>query len=356
MRYNKTKKIGIVLITVVLISSIATAISVQKEKASLDEMTSEKLIEPIVIENDIESTGIKFVVWDNWMGFEYAHHAHYNESYSIDCYPADDFQFEEDTEVFDVHWIGCYWHDNYQQGAYDWNIIFYKDRGDGGAPGDVFAGPFTYSQDQCSPELLLDNGYAIYYEFSVNLPEYVVFPANNKFWISIWGEGDAQPWSGWGVHELPIIKLHQAVLKSEFWGHPDWTDYSDFTGYPPADMCFQLTTVVDFLPPSIKIEKPERAIYFKDSKILPRFLGLTTVIGDITIEVNVSDDETGIEKVEFYGGLFGNILLGTETQAPYNFTWTKDRIRLIHLHKLTVVAYDLAGNKKCDSMLVRKIL
>ena len=289
------------------------------------------------------------------MDAEYLVRAHWNENPPIDAYPADDFEFEEDTEVFDVHWVGGYWGPNYQQGDFNWTIIFYEDRGDENAPGNILAGPFDYTWDECNPDFIVDSGSIIYYELSVNLPYYLTFPGETKYWLCIYAIGDEKPWSGWGIHEVPR-KLHEGVIKSDYFGYPDWTDISSTSVAYSADLCFQLTTVVDFLPPNIKIEKPERGIYFKDSKLLPRLLGLTTVIGDITIEVNVSDDETGIEKVEFYGGLFGNILLGTETQAPYNFTWTKDRIRLIHLHKLTVVAYDLAGNKKCDSMLVKKIL
>jgi len=351
------KKLFVLLVAVVMVSTVISAKTIKIGNNDLKKTTTEKLDEQFIVTNDIEPLGLDFVVWDNWMGFDYGHHAHYNESAGIDCYMADDFQFDEETEVFDVHWIGCYWHSGYEQAAYDWKILFYEDRGDGAAPGDIFAGPYTYTQEQCTPDLLLDTGWSIYYEMSVNLPEYVVFPENDKFWISIWADGDAEPWSAWGLHEAPILKHHQAVLKSEYWGHPDWTDYDVFNpGYPPADMCFQLTTVVDYLRPDVKIDKPERALYFQDSKVFNRLLGLTTIIGDVTIEVTATDAETGIEKVEFYGGLFGDILLGTDTEAPYNFTWQRDRIRFCHIQKLRVVAYDLAGNTAYCNRLVRKIL
>ncbi len=98
-----------------------------------------------------------------------------------------------------------------------------------------------------------------------------------------------------------------------------------------------------------------KAFYINDVKKFNRLFGLPIIIGDITVEVDASDNK-GIEKVEFYAGLFGSTYLGNKTTAPYNFTWTKDRIRLIHVHKLKVVAYDYGGNTASDSMLVKKYL
>lgn len=347
------KKLSILLIAIIMISSISTAQMISYENSELSGRLSNKLSEPISIKKDIENTGFRFVVWDNWMETTILITAQWDQSTQLDHYLADDFIFEEDTDVLDVHWIGGYWDTNYQQGNYNWKILFYHDRGDGEAPGAQFKGPYTYTQDQCNPELILDNGFTSIFEYYVNLPDYIVFGGGSKYWISIWAEGPYPPQSGWGAHNVPR-KHHQGVFKSDKYGYPDWTNLSD--EYILGDLCFQLTTIVDFFPPKIKIEKPEKAFYIRDSKKFNRRFGITTVIGDITISANIKDDETGIKKVEFYAGLLGNILIGEFTQAPYNLTWKRDRLRFIHIHILTIKAFDLAGNEAIERMLVRKIL
>ncbi|MGF3553769.1 MAG: Ig-like domain-containing protein [Thermoplasmatota archaeon] len=100
----------------------------------------------------------------------------------------------------------------------------------------------------------------------------------------------------------------------------------------------------DTTPPNVKIEKPVKGVYFKDKKIFPRLIRLTLVIGSITIEVNATDNESGINRVEFYGGLRGTKFLGNDTTEPYSFLLKKNRIRLVHIQKIKVVAYDGAGN------------
>jgi len=112
----------------------------------------------------------------------------------------------------------------------------------------------------------------------------------------------------------------------------------------------------DTTPPKVKIEKPVRAVYLRNNTIFPRLIRLTLIIGSITIEVNATDNETGIEKVEFYGGVLGTKKIGNDTTEPYNYTWRRDRLRFIHIQILKVVAYDYAGNNATDWIIVRKIL
>jgi len=112
----------------------------------------------------------------------------------------------------------------------------------------------------------------------------------------------------------------------------------------------------DTTDPTVEIVTPERAVYINGEKKFGRLLGMAIIIGDITIEVNASDEGSGIEKVEFYGGLLGTKLLGNDTEAPYTFEWTQDRIRFCHIQTLKVVAYDNEGNSDYDRMIVRKLL
>ena len=340
----------IFLIALVLISSVVTAVTVDKENSKGDSL---EIFSPN--HNGIYIADIPdAIIWDNGMWYYTLFAAQLDDITPYDGYPADDFQFEIDSRVSDVHWIGGYWGSNYQSAKFNWNIMFYKDRGDGNAPGTLIAGPFNYTQDECNPILVDDTGNSIYYKFSADLPDVLKFNASEKYWISIIAVGQIFPQSGIGIHKNPT-QLHQAVFKSQYFGFPDWNDTKNVLGYE-SDICFQLTVIMDKNNPEIEITKPVKGIYLGDNKILPRFIGLPIILGDLTIEVNAEDMESGIEKVEFYGGIYGDVLLGTDTQAPYNFSWKRDRIRFIHLNMLRVVAYDKIGNTACDSILVKKIL
>ena len=112
----------------------------------------------------------------------------------------------------------------------------------------------------------------------------------------------------------------------------------------------------DTKPPKIKIIKPEKGFYINNKKIHDMFFRLTKIIGTISIEVEAFDEESGIKKVEFYSGIFGTKKLGEVNKPPYNFIWERDRIRIIHIHILRVIAYDNFGNVAVKKMLIKKIL
>jgi hypothetical protein len=193
------------------------------------------------------------IVWDNFMNYDGLAAAQYDVGIAFDTFQADDFHFEEPTEVCDVHWIAGYWGTNYQQGAFDYAISFYVDDGSGTAPlGHPFtpsyAGPFQYTWAQCNPIFIDDTGSSIYYECSVDLPENIPFEPCVKYWISIWGIGAYPPQSGWGYHQDPIL-IQPAVWGSDYFGFVFWTPGFDVLGHD-FDMCFQLTTKEDPLPPT----------------------------------------------------------------------------------------------------------
>ena len=73
---------------------------------------------------------------------------------------------------------------------------------------------------------------------------------------------------------------------------------------------------------------------------------ITLVIGKISIEVNTSDNESEIDKVEFY---IDNDLIGTDFSSPFGVTW--DRF-VFFKHSIKVVSYDIFGNNISDSIEV----
>ena len=152
-------------------------------------------------DNEISGEGIGArggIVWNNGMNYEnlLAAQQPVNPGH-IDAYPADDFHFDQDTEVCDVHWIGGYWSGDPE--PWNWCVMFWYDQGDGEAPGGMYAGPFCFDWDDIVKEELEPS----IWEMSVDLPENIFFPACYKWWITIYAVGDHFPRSGWGFHSEP---------------------------------------------------------------------------------------------------------------------------------------------------------
>ena len=103
----------------------------------------------------------------------------------------------------------------------------------------------------------------------------------------------------------------------------------------------------------MKIIKTQRALYIKNKKILPRFFRLALIIGKITIEVNATDEDFGIEKVEFY---INGRLKGYDTTELYTYEWRRDRLRFFHISTIKVKAYDKVGKTSVGRVIVKKFL
>jgi hypothetical protein len=98
--------------------------------------------------------------------------------------------------------------------------------------------------------------------------------------------------------------------------------------------------------PHITITKPEPALYLCNLRILP--CRSPFIIGAIDVEVNASDEHSGIAYVQFRidGELLGNI-----TSSPFTWRWVQ---RTFGKHTLTVRAYNATGSFASDEMSVRK--
>jgi len=164
-------------------------------------------------------------------------------------------------------------------------------------------------------------------------------------------------WSYSGNTRLTVSIVDQIATITT--PNPDWNGQETITftaedtgGLNDSDnAAFTVTAVND--PPKVEIDKPERAVYINNEKKLPRLIRLALIIGDITIEVNATDVDSRIEKVEFY---INGKLMGNDTTDPYTYNWTRDRLRLIHIFCIKVIAYDNDGGTAEDRMIVRKFL
>jgi len=101
----------------------------------------------------------------------------------------------------------------------------------------------------------------------------------------------------------------------------------------------------DMVSPDVKIISPiENALYIHNFTI--PFIK-TFVIGKVMVEVNATDTQSGVERVEFY---VDDVLMANVSSPPYQWFWNEDT--LYDTHVLKVIAYDRDGNKAEDSMEV----
>jgi hypothetical protein len=174
-----------------------------------------------------------------------------------------------------------------------------------------------------------------------------------------WGKWTFIPTIGTGLTpETSPVKVDVEVIAPE--GGYEYTGEVIVNNTDDDEESCNVTAILsidDKTPPTIKIIKPVRGRYFLDELkrrfLLPR---IPRIFGDITVIVNATDNESGIDKVVFYGGLFGTEKLGEDKTAPYNITWVRSRIRLIHFQTLKVYAYNNAGHHASKKIVVRKIL
>jgi hypothetical protein len=106
-------------------------------------------------------------------------------------------------------------------------------------------------------------------------------------------------------------------------------------------------------PPEVKIIIPNKALYFGNLRLLPRIFRLALIIGKIKVEAEANDEDSGINRVEFY---INNNLIKNDTDYPYEFIWKRDRLRVFHFFKIKAIAYDNEGKFDEDSIIVRKYL
>ncbi|MCJ7570852.1 MAG: PKD domain-containing protein [Candidatus Thermoplasmatota archaeon] len=102
----------------------------------------------------------------------------------------------------------------------------------------------------------------------------------------------------------------------------------------------------DIIPPTVEIIKPLNGLYFDNNRILP--IGITFIVGGIDIQVNATDEGSGIGRVEFY---LDNVLQGLDHTAPYSWSWN---VFSFGQHNLRVIAYDNARNTRSEEIMVWK--
>ena len=124
-----------------------------------------------------------------------------------------------------------------------------------------------------------------------------------------------------------------------YWSNMEWV----LLGDPTLKLNMSEYFTNDTTPPTVTITSPKEGfLYFRNRMITPFFT--TMIIGKIEIEVDAFDNESGIDRVEFY---IDNVLKETLTSEPYSWMWDE---MTFFKHTIKVIAYDKAGNTASDEI------
>jgi hypothetical protein len=128
------------------------------------------------------------------------------------------------------------------------------------------------------------------------------------------------------------IGIPQPDIDCEWW----LPNYPSGFNYTIVEEAVVVCPVPDSTPPTIEITKPKNMLYFANTEIFP--ISIPLIIGLIDVEVTASDNDSGIDRVEFY---IDNQYKANDTTAPYRWAWSEFSF---FVYILKVVAYDNAGN------------
>jgi hypothetical protein len=131
-------------------------------------------------------------------------------------------------------------------------------------------------------------------------------------------------------------------INTEWW----LTDYQIGYNYTVVEQAVVICPVPDTSKPTIEITKPINALYFMNKELFA--LKSPLIIGKIDINVTATDNDSGIDRVEFYTD---EQLKATDTTAPYGWTWSD---RAFFTYTIKVVAYDKEGNSQSKELSVLK--
>ena len=144
-----------------------------------------------------------------------------------------------------------------------------------------------------------------------------------------------------------IVEL--TAIPDKGWLFDSWS--GDLTGSEnPKEIFIDEDKVVtanfkkDDIPPEVTIISPDYGIYIFNRK-LGGFI-FPFVFNQITVEVEASDKDSGMEKVEIY---IDGELVSSDNEAPYDYLFEESSKKF---HTIEVIGYDNAGNTNTDSISV----
>lgn len=104
----------------------------------------------------------------------------------------------------------------------------------------------------------------------------------------------------------------------------------------------------DSIKPVVNITKPKEKTLYKNDKEIRSLLFRTRIIGPITIDINASDEGSGLDKLEIYiDDVLKTTINVTDDSNVFNWTWD-EQFLLPRFRTIKVVAYDKHGNNESD--------
>ena len=125
------------------------------------------------------------------------------------------------------------------------------------------------------------------------------------------------------------------------------SDYSAGHDYTVVEQAIVICPVPDTTPPTLEITRPLKGLYFFNKEII-KLTGGTLIIGNIDVNVTATDDDSGMNRVEFYVALQ---LMENDTESPYGWLWSQ---MAFFKQTVTVKAFDNEGNMASETIEVWK--
>jgi len=168
---------------------------------------------------------------------------------------------------------------------------------------------------------------------------------DDVYYMWDWGDGSHSNWLGPYSSGINATSNHTWDESGEFEIKVKAKDDYNAESYwsEPVQL------IIENIPPDTEITKPiPGSIYLVNELFCPFFTNL--IIGPIDIIVKASDNESGMNKVEFY---LDGVLKRTDSTQPYMWGWNERGF--LFLYKIEVVTYDNVGNSAMKSIQAFKL-
>jgi len=109
-----------------------------------------------------------------------------------------------------------------------------------------------------------------------------------------------------------------------------------------------LESAIDYESPQITILSPTNALYVFNVRLIP--LPMPWILGSHTIEVDASDESSGVNRVEFY---IDEELKSVTLIEPFNYRWNEFGRGKFNIE---IIAFDNGGNHKKEKITLMKIV
>ena len=178
-----------------------------------------------------------------------------------------------------------------------------------------------------------------------------------NFTITRWQQIDREAKSGWSdYHQFTQLGYESVVVWPAEWDpnmHTTRDDLSNVNISYLVNMTRHIAATMAILA-DIEIENPQVSIshprfgkiFVNDQEQKTYRYKTPILIGKTNIQAEVTPGSSPIEKVVFY---YGNVLLGTDTEKPYEYLLNTTSIGV---HIIKVIAYDAMGRNATDEMKI----